>query len=134
MKPPGRAAKITATPGDLIIYNAHLTISEDTPLSFHVSLPFFQTPILNVEDIEVIGKGKNFWTSNEMKSYANKDANSFKSRSQSSIDFGNVTREVSPTKPGDDLVVQVQARLLSKLIYLLISMYVLDWFIQYKVQ
>ncbi len=82
----------------------------------------------------MIGKGKNFWTSNEMKSYANKDANSFKSRSQSSIDFGNVTREVSPTKPGDDLVVQVQARLLSKLIYLLISMYVLDWFIQYKVQ
>lgn len=111
VKPAG-TAKVTATPGDLIIYNSHLVITENTTLSFHVSLPYSQTPILNVEKIEVIGKGKNFQTSQQLYSYAEEDSASLNSRSQSSIDFGNVIWNTGSKKPGDDLVVQVQARLL----------------------
>ena len=106
--------KVTATPGDVITYNVHLVVTANTSLSFHVSLPHFQTPILNVEKIMVVGKGKNIMTSQEVISFAKTDPNAYKSDSQSSIDFGNVTHIAGSTKPGDDLVVQVQARLLSK--------------------
>ncbi|XP_028409705.1 uncharacterized protein LOC114532409 [Dendronephthya gigantea] len=111
LKPVG-STTVTAAPGDIITYNAHIIVSETTPLSFHVSLPFSQTPILNVEKIEVIGKGKNLHAGMEQFTYANKDSNSFESQSQASIDFGNVTRNSGSSKPGDDLVVQVQARML----------------------
>ena len=107
------ALKVTATPGDLISYNAHLVVTKNTTLSFHVSLPHFNTPILNVEEIIVIGKGKNIMTSQEVLTHSESNPNSFRTRSQSSIDFGNVTHTDGSSKPGDNLVVQVQARLLS---------------------
>ena len=90
-----------------------MVISQNTTLSFHVSLPYFQTPILKVEKIEVVAKGKNLQTPYEVYTYAKDDPASLDSYSQSSIDFGNVTRNADSTKPGDSLVVQVQARLLS---------------------
>lgn len=62
----------------------------------------------------MIGKGKNFQTSQQLYSYAEEDSASLNSRSQSSIDFGNVIWNTGSKKPGDDLVVQVQARLLGK--------------------
>lgn len=112
------AVKVTATPGNVIRYNAHLVVTENTTLSFHVSLPYFQTPILNVETIKVVGKGKNLEITQQLYSYGKEDENSLDSRSQSSIDFGQVTWKDGSQKPGDDLVVQVQARLLGKLTYL----------------
>lgn len=68
-----------------------------------------------MEKIKVIGKGKNLHTAKEFYTFANEDANRFKSRSQASIDFGNVTRLSDSSNLGDDLVVQVQARLLGRL-------------------
>lgn len=103
------------TPGDIITYNAHMVISENTSLSFHVNLPYFQTPIMKVEKMEVVSKGKNLVVPYEVYTYAKDDPNHLDSYSQSSIDFGSVTWR-NATKPGDSLVVQVQARLLGKFI------------------
>ena len=108
-----QATKVTATPGNIITHNAHLAVSDNTTLSFHVSLPYFQTPILNVEKIKVVGKGVNVETSHEVYSYSKGDSTTFDSHSEASIDFGNVTWNEGPLKHGDDLVVEIQSRLLS---------------------
>ena len=114
MKSP-ETRKVSITPGDIITYNAHMEISGNTSLSFHVNLPYFQTPIMKIEKIEVTSKGKNLEVPYEVYTYAKDDPNHLDSYSQSSIDFGNVTRR-DVTKPGDSLVVQVQARLLGRFI------------------
>ena len=70
---------------------------------------------MKIEKIEVTSKGKNLEVPYEVYTYAKDDPNHLDSYSQSSIDFGNVTRR-DVTKPGDSLVVQVQARLLGRFI------------------